>query len=71
MTYAEAILAAHQAVASAEAERARLISEALRHGASTRAIAAVIGVGHTTVWRWGGGATGTITGRAALDLPAS
>lgn len=54
-TLGEAIVAAHEAVERAETERTRLLGLALTRGASTRQIAPLLGVGHSTVWRWAGG----------------
>lgn len=55
MTWREQIEQAHRAVREAEAERARVLAAALDAGVSTRAIAPLVGAGHSTVWRWAGG----------------
>lgn len=49
---ADAAIAAHAAVAEAEADRARSVCAALAAGHSTRTLAPLLGVGHNTVARW-------------------
>ncbi len=58
-TIGEAIIAAHRGVAAAEAERSRVIRHAITAGASTREIAKLLPVNHSTVWRWAGGVAAT------------
>lgn len=51
------IEAAQLAVAMATAARARALRRALDNGATTRELALVVGITHSTLWRWAKGAT--------------
>jgi len=54
-TLGSAIRHAHSMVAESERRRAELINLAFDRGATTREVAALLGVAPSTVWRWAGG----------------
>jgi hypothetical protein len=66
-TLGDAIVAAHNAVEEAKAERARLLRLALDRGASLRQVAGLLPVSFSTVRRWA--APGDGVNRSALDGP--
>jgi transposase len=68
VTWREQIKRAHAAVGEAEAERTRIFAAALDAGVSTREISQVVGVPHSTVWRWAGGRRGH---PSPLDNPST
>lgn len=54
-TLADALVEARDRVVVAEAAFRALVREALDAGASTRDVAALLGMSHSTLWRWAGG----------------
>lgn len=67
MTLREAIVAAHEA--GDTVERNRLLTYARERGASVHTLAPLVGVNHTTVFRWTGGRRGVVSAVLSDTVP--